>query len=351
MNSKYILILFFFMLFFVLLDVFIINEEDNMNERRNETMNKTHIGDAIESYFCRDIDCEKLYLELFDKVEKSVYCAFFDFDLIKMMKKFDDLYINGKKVLVLVDGDNKIFNKSDYEFLFFDKRSAFMHNKFCLLDNKILVTGSFNPTINGRDKNDNNIIVVKNKEIVEIYENYFKNLILESTNINYTHSRRSRNFRINDMEICFSRGGNCLDILKRYLLKANESIKFMTFSFTDDDIESLLLYKYYLDNVHVEGIFERSSISKYSAYKRLSFQLRNDSKGDSRNHSILKDCSKGKMHHKVFVIDKKIVVTGSFNPSSNADKNNDENMIIINDAKVAENYIKEYERLRLLCMI
>ena len=57
------------------------------------------------------------------------------------------------------------------------------------------------------------------------------------------------------------------------------------------------------------------------------------------------------MHHKVFIIDDTIVVTGSFNPSNNAENNNDENMIIINDSKVAENYIKEYERLKLQCMM
>ena len=36
------------------------------------------------------------------------------------------------------------------------------------------------------------------------------------------------------------------------------------------------------------------------------------------------------MHHKVFIIDEEIVITGSFNPSKNADTRNDENILIIN---------------------
>ena len=47
-------------------------------------------------------------------------------------------------------------------------------------------------------------------------------------------------------------------------------------------------------------------------------------------------------HHKVFVIDEEIVVTGSFNFSENADKNNDENVIVIHNATIAEQYLKGY---------
>ncbi|MFH1064425.1 MAG: phospholipase D-like domain-containing protein [Candidatus Woesearchaeota archaeon] len=51
------------------------------------------------------------------------------------------------------------------------------------------------------------------------------------------------------------------------------------------------------------------------------------------------------MHHKVFIIDEKVVVTGSFNPSSNADKNNDENLLIIHDPIVAAEFLEEFERV------
>ena len=51
------------------------------------------------------------------------------------------------------------------------------------------------------------------------------------------------------------------------------------------------------------------------------------------------------MHHKVFVIDKNVVITGSMNPTSAGNTKNDENIIIIDDDKVALKFSEEFERL------
>ena len=51
------------------------------------------------------------------------------------------------------------------------------------------------------------------------------------------------------------------------------------------------------------------------------------------------------MHHKAFIIDKKTVVTGSFNPTANGDKHNDENLIIIEDEEIAGQFVEEFERV------
>ena len=49
------------------------------------------------------------------------------------------------------------------------------------------------------------------------------------------------------------------------------------------------------------------------------------------------------MHHKVFIIDGKIMATGSFNFSSNANETNDENMDFFNNSDLADRYEKEFE--------
>ena len=48
------------------------------------------------------------------------------------------------------------------------------------------------------------------------------------------------------------------------------------------------------------------------------------------------------LHHKVFIIDEEIVITGSFNPSMNGDTRNDENILIIHDQDIAEKYLQEF---------
>ena len=57
------------------------------------------------------------------------------------------------------------------------------------------------------------------------------------------------------------------------------------------------------------------------------------------------DNNKYKLHHKVFIIDNETVITGSFNPSKNAEWNNDENILIIHSKEAAKLYINEFERL------
>ena len=51
------------------------------------------------------------------------------------------------------------------------------------------------------------------------------------------------------------------------------------------------------------------------------------------------------MHNKVFVIDNKTVITGSYNPTKNANERNDENILIIHDKKIAEKFLNEFNNL------
>jgi phosphatidylserine/phosphatidylglycerophosphate/cardiolipin synthase-like enzyme len=41
------------------------------------------------------------------------------------------------------------------------------------------------------------------------------------------------------------------------------------------------------------------------------------------------------LHHKVIIIDKRTVITGSYNFTSGAEKDNDENLVIVNDPALA----------------
>jgi phosphatidylserine/phosphatidylglycerophosphate/cardiolipin synthase-like enzyme len=50
------------------------------------------------------------------------------------------------------------------------------------------------------------------------------------------------------------------------------------------------------------------------------------------------------MHHKVIIIDDKIVITGSFNFTANAN-NNDENVLVIYDKEIAKQYITEFDKI------
>ena len=51
-----------------------------------------------------------------------------------------------------------------------------MHHKFAIIDNRLLLTGSYNWTFSANNRNDENLMVIDDPEIIEIFQNQFINL-------------------------------------------------------------------------------------------------------------------------------------------------------------------------------
>jgi phosphatidylserine/phosphatidylglycerophosphate/cardiolipin synthase-like enzyme len=51
------------------------------------------------------------------------------------------------------------------------------------------------------------------------------------------------------------------------------------------------------------------------------------------------------MHHKVIIIDERNVIFGSYNFSDNADTQNDENLLIIDNPDIARAFKAEFDRV------
>jgi len=51
-----------------------------------------------------------------------------------------------------------------------------MHNKFAIIDSRILLTGSYNWTFSANNRNDENLLIIDDPEIIEIFQNQFVNL-------------------------------------------------------------------------------------------------------------------------------------------------------------------------------
>ena len=51
-----------------------------------------------------------------------------------------------------------------------------MHNKFAIIDNRLLLTGSYNWTASANSRNDENLMVIDDLEIISIFQNQFVNL-------------------------------------------------------------------------------------------------------------------------------------------------------------------------------
>ena len=137
------------------------------------------------------------------------------------------------------------------------------------------------------------------------------------------------------VEVYFSPEDKIGDVITEYIRKAEKSIRFMAFSFTSEKISEAMIKKFH-EGKDVKGIFERrASNTAYSEYTKMRID----------GLPVKLDKNRANMHHKVIIIDEEIVITGSFNFSKNADKINDENIIIIKNKVLAEKFLEEFFRL------
>lgn len=283
-------------------------------------------------YFCPKDDCLGEMLAWLDAAEESVHCALFDVELLELQEK---LFHLSEEIDVKLVTDNKYYDEVKHlDFVKHDNRSGLMHNKFCVLDEKAVWTGSFNPTERGAFFNNNNVVFYQSQLLAETYEKEFDEM-WNGTFGKGDVSERTK-FLINEKEVeaYFCPEDWCANKLIYALQDATESIYFMTFSFTHDDVGEQVLERA-SNGVEVRGVFEKSQNNKYLEREKFL----------DAGLDVRWDGNKANMHHKVFIIDNRTVVTGSFNPSNNGDKRNDENLLIIHDPVVAMKYVEEFERV------
>ncbi|MBU0979785.1 MAG: hypothetical protein KJ709_03190 [Nanoarchaeota archaeon] len=276
--------------------------------------------ESVRVVFCPEQDCVG-ELERAVSGGSEVECAFFDLDLEGLIQALENV-----SARVVVD----YRNDPDKEFIRLAKGQGYMHNKFCIIDDRIVTTGSFNPTDNGADRNNNNLLMIDSPELAGIYSKEFDEL----WNGTYSGGVRTEQHS-GPVRVCFSPEDDCVQMIIDELDKAESEIRFMIFSFTHTRIAMhLALAKE--NGVKVEGLMEKQQLSKYSMHDFFIGQ----------GISVVLENTGAFLHHKVFIIDGETVITGSFNPSENAAKRNDENVVVIKNRALAEAYIEEYNRLK-----
>jgi phosphatidylserine/phosphatidylglycerophosphate/cardiolipin synthase-like enzyme len=134
-------------------------------------------------------------------------------------------------------------------------------------------------------------------------------------------------------EVYFSRRDNCRRVICDLIDSAERSIDFAYYILTDVEItKSLELAK--KRGVKVRGLVDKSLSNNKSSNKL-------------KDNGIIKTLSKknGIMHHKFMIIDREIVLTGSYNLTYSAYMKNDENFVLIHNDSIAAEYFQEFIRL------
>lgn len=217
-----------------------------------------------------------------------------------------------------------------------DQREGLMHNKFTIIDGQLIFGGSANYTSTSFFSDYNNLVMIYSPEVAQAYTAEFDEMFNDGSFGPGASSTFDPEMNVNGIpvEVYFSPDdGVALRIINE-LSKARRSINFLAYSFTSDPIADEIL-KRSKAGVTVRGVFDESqNVSnrggEYDRFKKAGLDVRID--GIS-----------GLLHNKVFIIDEKTVITGSYNFSASAENRNDENIMIIRDPAIAAQYLEHFE--------
>lgn len=256
--------------------------------------------------------------------------------------------------------------------------SGLMHHKFVVIDGKSTVVSTANFTmscVHGdftssvSRGNANSLIHVVSNNFAKIFTEEFAQLWGNGRRGNFGHNKTYRGsmsttVRGTKLTIQFSPTSQRYNweestngLIASHLAKATQSIKALLFVFSDQKladvmqtrsdkgaqvgvmIEPNFAYRDYSELLDLMGIEMLNKKCIYEPYN-------NPWKKPAKETGMARLPSGDVLHHKFAVIDNKTVVVGSQNWSDAANFINDEYAIVIQDAKIAQQFSQEYERIK-----
>ncbi len=136
-----------------------------------------------EVYFSLSDNPQKAIIKNINQAQAFINIAMYVFTDKGIALPLIDAQKRGVKVRVYLDRSQIESTYSVSRFLVqkgikvrISTNNYIMHHKFAIIDNRILLTGSYNWTFSANNRNDENLMVIDDPEIIEIFQNQFISL-------------------------------------------------------------------------------------------------------------------------------------------------------------------------------
>jgi phosphatidylserine/phosphatidylglycerophosphate/cardiolipin synthase-like enzyme len=219
-----------------------------------------------------------------------------------------------------------------------DERGAIMHDKFAVRDGEEIWTGSWNLTVGDTYRLNNNAVRMRSPELARAFSQQFEQMFVQRKfGPNRPKGNPAPPVQVGGMQVqvLFSPDNGVAQRLAERIGQASREVRFLAFSFTQDTMGQAVLGRAKA-GLSVAGVFEKTGsetrFSEYGVMKQAGLD-------------VYQDGNPYVMHHKVFVLDGRTTVLGSFNFSDGADRENDENCLIVDDPGFAGRYLEEVNRM------
>ena len=138
----------------------------------------------LECHFFPNQDNEVLVVNMLRTCRKTLDIAIFTLTNDKIFNGIEEAFKRGVKIRIIADDECCKMLGSDVvrcSALGIDTKTdsnakAHMHHKFAVIDNSVIVTGSFNWTVQAVKMNQENILFYENRELANQYTQEFNRL-------------------------------------------------------------------------------------------------------------------------------------------------------------------------------
>ncbi len=296
-------------------------------------------GDDLEKPIIDFIDGTKRYLDIAvqeldnENIRDAILRARARNITVKLVLEADYLRAKTRHSNPLKKGGSHEINRQiqnailrSKAYVYSDFNPKIFHQKFVVRDRKAVLTGSTNFTDTGTHKNLNHILIIHNEKVAKEYWREFKEISKgRFGKESGAHQPVPKEVAVSNLRIkvLFAPDNSPeLEIVKQ-MAKARQRVDFAIFTFSKSSGIDDQMYALLNAGVKVRGIFDRRPARQvWAPWKELK-------NAGAEVYTVGTHPGLGKLHHKLMVIDKQVVIAGSMNYTGPANTINDENILVI----------------------
>ena len=235
--------------------------------------------------------------------------------------------------------------KSDYNPNIF-------HQKFIVRDKTSLLTGSTNFTDTGISTNLNHVVIIHDAGVAREYSREYAEIRqgrFGKWSIGHGDAPKEVSVSGVPIKVLFAPDHNPEMEIMKQMVKAQRRIDFAVFTFARSSGIDDTMIKLAQSGLQITGILDGTMASqKWAPIKTVAA-------AGASLFTIPKGQGVRKLHHKIMVLDERVVIAGSFNYTKPATMLNDENILVIGDMHsgdeqgqrtLAASVLAEIERIR-----
>lgn len=286
---------------------------------------------------------EVLVIDAIDSAKEQIDIAIYSFTLGTIRDALERAYGRGVQIRIVMESDN--LNQPEVGALQAvgipvrsDERDHLMHHKFMVVDRSTVWIGSMNFTYSGARLENNNGIMILNEELaadmlVEFEEMYLEDRFGQLSQRNTPFELIQVNGQV--VEVLFAPEDLVTQRLVQIVRGAQERVQGMAFILTSDPIAEALVERSQA-GLPVHLVLEAENVNAPGSDYLTLLEGGVDIRLDTNPYN---------MHHKVLIVDDRIVALGSFNYTRSAQESNDESLLLMHSPEVVRAYRDEFERV------